>query len=285
MIIEASWRGSARRRHSTSMVIAVLLMAAWRAAAAQPDASSATGTVTGVVTVLGSTRPVPEATVTLDDARHGAASDSLGQYRIAGVPPGEHMLTVRRIGFEAVTARIMVEVSAEAGVDVELNPSAPAQLAEVLVVAAPSPTGRLAGMEHRRSTNAGGTFITTAQLDSGEGRPLATLLAKKLPGAVLTTYNKTGGTLLSSSRSRMSGRALPLADPMDERSPRACYAQVYLDGMRIYSIANTGMAVPDLRDFRVETLAAVEYYAGNAQTPSEFAGEGAACGTIVFWTR
>jgi hypothetical protein len=280
MIIEASWRGDAWRRHSTSMAIALAMMGAWRVAAAQAGGAS----VTGTVTMLGSTRPVPEATVTLDDARHGAASDSLGQYRIAGVPPGEHVLTVRRIGFEAVSARITVEVSGEAGVDVELNPSVPAQLAEVRV-AESRPMGRLAGMEHRRGTNAGGTFITTAQLDSAEGRPLATVLAKKLPGAVLTTYNKTGGTLLSSGRSRMSGHQLPLADPMDERSPRACYAQVYLDGMRIYSIANTGMAVPDLRDFRVETLAAVEYYAGTAQTPSEFAGEGAVCGTIVFWTR
>ena len=38
-------------------------------------------------------------------------------------------------------------------------------------------------------------------------------------------------------------------------------------------------------DIPVESLSGVEYYAGDAQTPSEFAGEGSVCGTIVFWTK
>jgi hypothetical protein len=139
-------------------------------------------------------------------------------------------------------------------------------------------------MEHRRSIHAGGTFITGAELDSAAGRSLPALLARKLPGAQITSYGRTGGALLSSGRGRTSGRQMPLADPIDPRSPRACYAQVYLDGMRIYSI-KYGQAVPDLRDFPPESLAAVEYYAGDAQTPSEFAGEGAMCGTIVLWSK
>jgi hypothetical protein len=56
--------------------------------------------------------------------------------------------------------------------------------------------------------------------------------------------------------------------------------------MRIYSTKyGSAMAVPDLRDIPVESLSGVEYYAGDAQTPSEFAGEGSACGTIAFWTK
>ena len=98
----------------------------------------------------------------------------------------------------------------------------------------------------------------------------------KLAGAQIRMYGRTGGALLASGRGRMSGRELPLADPVDPKSPRGCWAQVYLDGMRIYSTKyGSAMAVPDLREIPVESLSGVEYYAGDAQTPSEFAGVGA----------
>jgi hypothetical protein len=248
-------------------------------------AQEAVGSVTGIVTVLGNERPVSGASAVLDQSSRTAVSDSAGRYRITGVPPGDYVLTVRRIGFESVSARIAVAAGAEVNADVDLQPSAPVQLEVVRVEADSQRSAKLAGMEHRRSINAGGTFITSAELDSAAGRSLPTVLARKLPGAQITTYGRTGGALLSSGRGQTTGRQFPPADPVDPRSPRACWAQVYLDGVRIYGIKHGGMAVPDLRDIRVETLAAVEYYAGDAQTPSEFAGEGAACGTIVFWTK
>jgi hypothetical protein len=197
------------------------------------------------------------------------------------------VLTFRRIGYESASVRIAVGAGGEVTADVDLNPSVPAQLEEVHVVAESPPRGKLAGMEHRRSIQAGGTFITSVELDSAAsaGRSLPFVLARKLPGAQITLYGRTGGALLSSGRGRMSGRQLPPADPVDPKSPRGCWAQVYLDGMRIYTTKYGGMAVPDLRDIPVESLAGVEYYAGDAQTPSEFAGEGAVCGTIVFWTK
>ena len=42
---------------------------------------------------------------------------------------------------------------------------------------------------------------------------------------------------------------------------------------------------PDIDSFLPEHIAAIEYYAGPATTPTEFAGTGASCGTIVIWTR
>jgi hypothetical protein len=283
MIIESSWRTRAWRSRAVSAGVAVVLAAPCRPASAQ----AGVGTVTGLVMVMGSERPVSGATATLDESHHGAVSDSTGRYRILGVPSGDYVLTVRRIGFESVSARITVGAGTEVSADVDLNPSVPVQLEGVRVVADSQRRGKLAGMEHRRSIQAGGTFITSVELDSAvaAGRSLPFVLARKLPGAQITMYARTGGALLSSGRGRMSGRQLPPADPVDPKSPRACWAQVYLDGMRIYTTKYGGMAVPDLRDIPVESLAAVEYYAGDAQTPSEFAGEGAACGTIVFWTK
>jgi hypothetical protein len=280
MTAHSLWRTDAWRLRLLGVGTVLLMAAPWRAVLAQ-----GAGSVAGVVTVLGHEHPLAGASAMLDESHRAAVSDSAGRYRITGVPPGDYLLTIRRIGFESVSARITVGVAAEVMADVELKPSAPAQLEEVRVVADSRRGGKLAGMEHRRSINAGGTFITSAELDSAAGRSLPSVLARRLPGARITVYGRTGGALLSSGRGRTSERQLPPADPADPRSPRACWAQVYLDGVRIYSVKHGGMAVPDLREIRVETLAAVEYYAGEAQTPSEFAGEGAACGTIVFWTK
>ena len=282
MFIQTIWQARTSR-HAAVVGIAVVFAAPCRAATAQESL----GSVTGLVTVIGSERPVSGATVTLDEWRHGAASDSTGRYRIPGVQPGEHLLTIRRIGFEALSARITVGAGTELTADIDLNPSAPAQLEVVRVLVDAQPRGKLAGMELRRSAQAGGTFITSVELDSAvaAGRSLSYVLARKLPGAQIMTHGRTGGALLSSGRGRMTGRELPLADPADPKSPRGCWAQVFLDGMRIYTTKHASMVVPDLRDFSLESLAGVEYYAGEAQTPSEFTGEGAVCGTIVFWTK
>ena len=250
-------------------------------------AQGATGTVSGVVTAIGTTRALSGVGVTLDDGVHTALTDSTGRFRFTGVSVGDHSLTARRIGFASVTAKIAVAAGDDLGVDVELEASKVQQLEEVKVTADSQRrfVGKLAGMEHRRSINAGGTFITSAELDSMADRSLPYVLARKLSSARLTQNGRSGAMLLSSGRGRTSGRTLPPADPYDPKSPRGCWAQVYLDGVRIYSIKYGGMAVPDLRDYRVETLSAIEYYAGDAQTPSEFAGEGASCGTIVIWTK
>ena len=276
-----------RRCAEWCSIVGVGVFAALLAApCGQASAQEPLGTIAGIVTVIGSDRPVSGATVMLEESRHGGTSDSTGRYRIVGVPPGDYVLTIRRIGFESVSARVILGVGADVTADVDLNPSVPAQLDRVRVVAEAPPPGKLAGMEHRRSTHAGGTFITGAELDSAvaAGRSLPFVLARKLVGAQLI-HGRTGGTLLSSGRGQMSGRQLPPADPDDPKSPRGCWAQVYMDGMRLYTSKYDGMRVPDLRDIPLESLAAVEYYAGGAQTPSEFAGEGAGCGTIVFWTK
>jgi hypothetical protein len=267
-------------------VVALCAMIALLVPRERAETQGSTGTVAGTVTVMGSDRPLAGVSILIDELQHTATSDSAGRFRIIGVPAGDRTLTARRIGFGSVTARIAVTAGSEVGVDVELQASTVQQLGEVKVTADSQRfVGRLAGMEHRRSINAGGTFITSAELDSMADRSLPYVLARKLSGAQLTMNGRNGAMLLSSGRGRTSGRTLPPADPYDPKSPRGCWAQVYLDGVRIYSIKHGGMPVPDLRDYRVETLSAIEYYAGEAQTPSEFAGEGAACGTIVIWTK
>jgi hypothetical protein len=56
-----------------------------------------------------------------------------------------------------------------------------------------------------------------------------------------------------------------------------CYVQVILDG-NVSRVLN-------LLDFDIAALEAVEVYRSAAETPSDFNSSGAACGTIVLWSR
>ncbi len=68
-----------------------------------------------------------------------------------------------------------------------------------------------------------------------------------------------------------------------------CYMQVFVDGNRVYAPdANGGPGPhppPDLSQILARDIVGVEVYRGAAETPLQFSGLGAACGTLVLWTR
>ena len=68
------------------------------------------------------------------------------------------------------------------------------------------------------------------------------------------------------------------------RAGRPCAMAVWQDGLRIYTPGRGG-SPPDLNDYPVSQLEAIEIYRGEAETPADLGGTGAGCGTIVLWTR
>ena len=57
------------------------------------------------------------------------------------------------------------------------------------------------------------------------------------------------------------------------RPPRPCYAQVFMDGMRIYGQslgADATSPPPDLNAFAAHGIEAIEFYRPGASTPPEF---------------
>jgi hypothetical protein len=61
--------------------------------------------------------------------------------------------------------------------------------------------------------------------------------------------------------------------------------QIIVDGQPLYR-AGLDKLPPNLNsDLYVSELEAIEVYSGAASTPAEFNSAGAACGTIVMWTR
>ena len=140
------------------------------------------------------------------------------------------------------------------------------------------------GLEDRMHFNSNGVFILGAQLDSARGTPLHELLQKRVRGVNVVLYVQTNQHLLATGRGQTSLTQMPKADPRDRKSPSACYSQIWLDGMRIYA-PGENQVVPDLGTFDAGSLQAIEFYSGPSSTPAQFGGSGAACGTLLLWTR
>ena len=62
----------------------------------------------GLVLETYSKRPLMGATAYIEDLRVSQVSDSLGIVRFTQLPVGRHSVQVRRLGFEALTASILV---------------------------------------------------------------------------------------------------------------------------------------------------------------------------------
>jgi hypothetical protein len=82
-----------------------------------------TGTINGLVTDLWEGRPMAGVVVVLRGTTLAATTDASGRYTLAGVPPGEHIVTFSRSGFARAT---ITEVRVAAGqatkVDLNLRP-------------------------------------------------------------------------------------------------------------------------------------------------------------------
>jgi hypothetical protein len=221
--------------------------------------------------------PVAGAYVMLPSLRRGAISDSLGYFRLDDISHGTHRLRIERLGY--MTLEQPVQVSAAAEMPTYRLEPAPAELEGVVASAPPRPLSpRMQGFELRRRLNqSSGRFLGRAELERHAQRPLPEVL-RGFPGARITPA--TAAAHLSSNRSQ----------PPDalRRPPTPCYAQIFMDGVRIYGqngSASEPLPPPDLNALFVRELEAVEYYASAASTPIEFRTDTAQCGTLVLWTR
>ena len=150
----------------------------------------------------------------------------------------------------------------------------------------------LRGFEERRMKGMG-KFISEKELRANDHRPLPDVLTK-IPGIRMARYfsntyvvnTRSGGAaagrgaLGGATGGTGGGGRLGLNDP-----PRACYAAIYVDGMRLYS-GGGGEPPVDVQRLQVREYAGIEYYAGGASIPEQFnQTKGSDCGTLLLWTR
>lgn len=245
----------------TATLVAIALAGAQDAALGQEPS----GSLVGSVFMAEGNTPLSDVTILLRGTELQAISDSLGFFRLEGVPPGDHTLTVSYLNMVSDVAG-NVAVAVADGETVWLN----IQL-EITVVPVPElvvqieradNVGKMAGFDHRRAS-AFGSFITRDEIERAHPGRLSQLFFA-VPGVrVVPAPDDILGARLVSARA--GGFNCPM--------------ELFLDGIRQPSVGfNIDLLPP-------EDIEAIEVYSGSSRTPAIFSFRGAPCGAVVIWTR
>jgi hypothetical protein len=121
----------------------------------------------------------------------------------------------------------------------------------------------------------GGKLIPPDALDSMPGNPTLVDVLRRLPGARIIHSGASMQDFLATG-------ALPGPHALDH-APQPCYAQIFLNGVQLY-VRGRGEP-PNLNDFDLADIAALEYYPSPGGTPIQFRTMSSDCGTLVLWSR
>jgi hypothetical protein len=244
------------------------------------DSAADRGAVfTGIVLSDSTRRPIVNAEVALPDLSRSVLTNDKGGFRLGDIPPGDHRVVVRRIGYGALDTRIAFAANRTVEHPVMLSPLT--SLESVIVTAERT---ALPDFEENRRIGLG-HFLTRAELAKQEGRRLSDILTQ-VPGVhmVSGTGNRAW---LTTNRGIRSLKNIPILDGADigkGADQRRCYAQVYIDRMLMYAGKNDEPLF-DINTIPPDQIEAIEYYAGPAQTPLKYSVLNSACGVLVIHTR
>lgn len=246
--------------------------------------------VRGTVVAFRTSVPMSDVELGFSGLSLTARSDSLGRFTFPAVPAGTHVLTARRIGYQAFEMDLRVGAASPAPLRVVLLPLP--QVDSVRVVATPLTNQMLEFEENRRVGL--GRFLVREQLMRYDGMKLGSALPQ-LPAVSLVRSGQR--SLLVSRRSYVRGSCRSPGQGSVPGQPKytptlyeanrgvvcTCYAHVYVDGQ----LQNPGQPADpfDVYSLPIDDIEGVEWYAGPAQTPVQYARLNSACGVLVVHTR
>jgi hypothetical protein len=235
---------------------AILTLAASLVASPSPGTSQAGPVPAGISGQLldrASRLPLADASITIVGTRVLLRSDTAGRFLQAGVPPGQHVLEARALGYAPGVWIIELSPAETLTVVIELEAVGIA-LAGITVEGRPREQRGIEGFERRRQRGQG-IYLTEGDIAKVKGDRLVDLL-RSSPGVRLICRN-------SGCRIRMS---------------RAnCQPDFFVDGLPANN--STSLEMPTIG------LIAMEIYRTSTETPLEFLRGNNTCGTIVIWTR
>jgi TonB family protein len=218
----------------------------------------AAGSLAGVVyDSLGGV--VSSARISVVGSAFRATTDSLGAFRLAGLPAGDAVIEVKRLGYRPLSQAVTIRDGGELRLDLKLAP-VPEQLAPVEVRRRTEAyDSRLAGFNERKSKHVG-YFVTREKLDRMSSARFVDAL-REIPGVSLRTLK--GGVATVSLRGAR------------------CAPMFYMDGFP----ATAGTMDLDMID--LSGVEGIEIYAGMSSIPPEFLTVvgGESCGVIAVWSR
>lgn len=157
------------------------------------------GDIVGTVRDRADGGPIVGATVTVEGTALSTTTDAEGRFRIAGVAPGKHVVTVRYIGYSPATVATEVVSGQEMAVELGLEKSA--QQLEELVTTTPG------GMQSQvKALPSPVTVITAEDIERQRPQTLNEIFRQAVPSAVgfevpgtsgLTAFSLRGTSTLS----------------------------------------------------------------------------------------
>ena len=239
-----------------------------------------TGRLIGQV-VDGRTRqPVAAAAISVAGRAEVVESNRRGRFILAGLPVGDHELSVRHLGYAPFAHPVTVSRGLTTEVVVDLSPD-PVAL-EPLVATATRPRRlEINGFYERKYWGelvAGGTFFTAEDIERRNPVRITHMIADA-PGVRLANCDLWGNgcKLYSTTKSRGF-------------TDQGCKLNIYLDG----NIAIRGgderwypsQRRNSINDLVLPTeIAGIEVYTGGSALPAEFGGHDARCGAVIIWTK
>lgn len=213
---------------------------------------------------------------------YGIRSGADGRFTL-GVPAGTHEIVARLPGRQPWRAVRTLGAGDTLRLDVVLPPLV--QTLDEVTVTRPSRAASARFVEFERRRTVGfGHFKTRDELARREQSKLSDVL-RGVSGLRFHFLPNGRGIALASNR--FSGNL-----PGSRRRTNECFMALWVDGVRVFASGaseGTGGAVamdpPDINQYGVAELEGIEVYRGPAETPSEFGGTNAMCGTVVLWTR
>ena len=226
-------------------------------AASRLDAQAA---IRGVIKEDSSKTAVSGVEVVVQSLDKKATTDTAGRFTMGGLAHGIHTILVRAIGYQPILLRAYLVTNDTLEVELSIR-KAVVELAPLEVTASAVPAG-LSAFEERRLAGFG-EFIDWTRLRKEEHRRTGDLF-RQVRG-VRIRQDQFGQSYLASSRN-------------------SCPMQIVLDGLPIYKPSSSAKP-PSIDLWSIANLDAIEVYRGESETPIQYGGKGAGCGTVILWTR
>ena len=219
------------------------------------------------------------------DGRHKATTNSVGAFKLMGIPSGTATILVRKIGYGAGEFRLVMgagETRHQTIVLTRINNV----LTPIVVEEAQLHQGlREVGFYERAGGFSRGTFLTPEMLASrGASRSSDYLLGVN---GVRISSGLRGGV------PRGTGGYMAIARGAPNTASGPCSMNVYIDGTRVNSTgdgagivgsdAGNGATLDDL--ISANDVGAIEVYPSGVTSPQRYTGVSQGCGTILIWSK
>lgn len=269
------------------IAVAVAALPAVLLGQGQPSTAQKAAIFYGSVLIDQTNQPIADAEIVLTPTI-GAHSNAAGGFQISGIAPGSYRVVVRKVGYKPLMTTLTLAAGDSIGADITLMPAV-AVLDSIAVTgrqgASPIVLGKMAGYQSRRLQGLG-RAVDSATLQKESYRRLGDVVQAHLPVHVLEVG---GSDYVASPRGMVASldrSGQPAGDESDQRrgAKAACYVQVFVDGVRVYNPVKDAPLF-DVNSISPTEIQAVEFFAGPSETPPEYGGTGASCGTLLIWTK